>query len=375
MNHPALEIDYDPTDELKLRYELLCQQQPQLRARDAARHLNVSEAELVAARANDNTYHLLNRPEALLTALETVGEILVVTRNDSAVLETKCGFKGFTFNTHNGLHTAQCSNSGTDMRMLLNNWRYGFLVIEEQQIGRNKSLQFFDAMGQAVHKIYLTQNSNLQAFAKIIAQFISSEQPTYLDITQEKINEQVMPEQDVQWHKVRKSWQAMQSSHDFFQLLIGSKVTRQQAYDNVGSDLAYEIVPQALQQLFELAIRENRGLTFAVSNKGCTQFHRGPIGKINEHGCWFNVLGDDFNLHINTHRITQAWVVRKPQGGDPITTVEFFDHNDRLTLQVSAEREEGMPEPTHWRELVAQLEPRSLEVSALNTYDAAALPG
>jgi len=49
MNNPALEIDYDPSDELKLRYELLCQQQPSLRARDAARELNVPEAELIAA--------------------------------------------------------------------------------------------------------------------------------------------------------------------------------------------------------------------------------------------------------------------------------------------------------------------------------------
>lgn len=373
MNHPALEIDYDPSDELKLRYELLCQQQPQLRARDAAIHLNVSEAELVASRANETTFHLLNRPEALLTALETIGEVLVVTRNDSAVLEKKCFFKGFTFNTQNGLHTAQCASDDIDLRILLNNWRYAFLVIEEQHIGRNKSLQFFDSKGQAVHKIYLTQNSNDRAFAKIIAQFISPHQPTYLDITKEKITEQVMPEQDVQWHKVRKSWQEMQSSHDFFQLLIGSKVSRQQAYDNVGSDLAYEIVPEALQQLFELAIRENCALTFAVGNKGCMQFHSGTVNKINEHGCWFNVLDDDFNLHINTHRLTQAWVVRKPQSGGPITTVEFFDHNDRLTLQITVARQDGVPEPTQWRDLVAQLEPRSLEVSALNTYDAAAV--
>ena len=72
MNHPALEIDYDPSDELKLRYEILCQQQPNLRARDAAKQLNVTEAELVACRAGDSVFHMVNRPEAIINALETV---------------------------------------------------------------------------------------------------------------------------------------------------------------------------------------------------------------------------------------------------------------------------------------------------------------
>lgn len=370
MNHPALEIDYDPSDELKLRYELLCQQQPSLRTRDAARALNVPEAELIAACVNDNSFHLDNRPEALLTALETVGEVLVVTRNETAILEKKGYFKGLTFNTQNGLNTAQSNNSGIDLRLLLNSWRYGFLVIEERHIGRNKSLQFFDRKGQAVQKIYMTQNSNEPAFAKIISQFISSQQPTYLDLVPEKASEQLMPERDIKWHKVRKNWQEMQSSHDFFQLLIGTNVTRQQAYDNVGRDLAYEILPNALQHLCELAIREQQSLAFAVGNNGAMQFHNGTIQKTNEYGRWFNILNEDFNLHINTNRLTQAWVIRKPHKAGPITSVEFFDDNDHLALQISIERKEGTPEPTQWRELVSQLEPRSLEISALNVYDA-----
>jgi len=373
MNHPALEIDYDPSDELKLRYELLCQQQPSLRARDAAQELNVSEAELIASCVNDNSYHLVNHPEAILTALEMVGEVLVVTRNKTAVLEKKGYFRGLTFNTTNGLHSGQSTTAGIDLRLLLNNWRYGFIVIEERHIGRNKSLQFFDRKGQAVLKIYMTQNSKEQALAKIISQFISSQQPTYLDISNEKISEQLMPEQDVEWHKVRKSWQEMQSSHDFFQLLIGTKVTRQQAYDNVGRDLAYEIVPGALQHLCEVALKEQQPLAFAVGNKGSVQSHSGTIQKTNEYGRWLNILNEDFNLHINTHRLTQAWVIRKPQQGGPMTSLEFFDDDGHLALQISIARKEGIPEPTQWRELVAQLAPRSLNISALNVYDAATI--
>lgn len=370
MNHPALEIDYDPSDELKLRYELLCQQQPNLRAREAASQLNVAEAELLASRANDTTFHLMNHPEALLTALQDIGEVLIVTRNESVVLEKKGTFKDLLFNTQNGLHTLQSDSLG--LRLLLNNCRYAFLVIEEKQIGRNKSLQFFDRNGQAVQKIYQTQNSHEQAFEQIITKFISSYQPTYLDISKEKVSEQIMPEKDVEWHTLRQGWQEMQSSHDFFKLLIGSNVTRQQAYDNVGRDLAYEIIPDALQQLCEMAMQEQLSLTLAVGNPGCMQFHSDVIDKVSEHGRWFNILNGDFNLYTNSHRITQAWVVRKPQQGNAITLVEFFDDKDHLALQITATRKEGAPESSQWRELVAQLEPRSLEISALNAYDAAA---
>ncbi|MEZ5525825.1 MAG: ChuX/HutX family heme-like substrate-binding protein [Pseudomonadales bacterium] len=370
MNHPALEIDYDPSDELKLRYELLCRQKPSLRAHDAARELNVSEAELVASRADDTSFHLLDRPEAILKALEKVGEILLVTRNEAAVLEKRGHLRNLSFNTQNGLLTGQNSGTGIDLRLLLNNWRYGFLVIDEANVGRSQSLQFFDASGQVVQKVYLTQNSNEIAFAKLVSQFISPNQPTFLDIVSEKPRNPSMPEQSVQWHKVRESWQEMQSSYDFFQLLIGSQVTRQQAYDNVGRDLAYEIVPSALEDLCQLASKTGLTLTFAVSNKGSMQFHCAAVGKIREHGGWLNILGEDVNLHINSRCLAQGWVVRKPNQGNPVTSVEFFDHDDQLVLQISAEQCVATPESTQWQNLVAQLQPRSLNVTALKVYDA-----
>jgi len=293
----------------------------------------------------------------------------VVTRNESAVLEKKGYFRGLIFNTSNGLHTGQFTGA-IDLRLLLNNWHYGFLVIEERHIDRNKSLQFFDSKGQAVLKIYMTQNSKERGFAKLIAHFISSQQPSYLDITKEKDSQQLSSEQDIEWRKVCNNWQKTQNSHDFFQLLIGAKVTRQQAYDIVGRDLAYEIVPSALQHLCEVALNEQQPLALAVGNKGSMQLHNGTIQKANEYGRWFNILNENFNLHINTHRLTQAWVVRKPHQDGPITSVEFFDDNDHLALQISIERKEGIPEPTQRRKLVAQLAPRSLEISALNAYDA-----
>lgn len=370
MNHPSLEIDYDPSDELKLRYELLCRQKPSLRAHDAARELNVSEAELVASRADDTSFHLLDRPEAILKALEKVGEILLVTRNEAAVLEKRGHLRNLSFNTQNGLLTGQNSGTGIDLRLLLNNWRYGFLVIDEANVGRSQSLQFFDASGQVVQKVYLTQNSNEIAFAKLVSQFISPNQPTFLDIVPEKPRNPSMPEQSVQWHKVRESWQEMQSSYDFFQLLIGSQVTRQQAYDNVGRDLAYEIVPSALEDLCQLASKTGLTLTFAVSNKGSMQFHCAAVGKIREHGGWLNILGEDVNLHINSRCLAQGWVVRKPNQGNPVTSVEFFDHDDQLVLQISAEQCVATPESTQWQNLVAQLQPRSLNVTAPKVYDA-----
>jgi putative hemin transport protein len=48
----------------------------------------------------------------------------------------------------------------------MSHWKFGFAV--EAQ---NKSLQFFDENGNAVHKIFLQENSNLEAYQNIVTTF------------------------------------------------------------------------------------------------------------------------------------------------------------------------------------------------------------
>ena len=59
-----------------------------------------------------------------------------------------------------------------DLRIFLNHWKFVFAVLE----GEKKSLQFFGKDGLALHKIYLTKDSNEAAFDVIVEKFRAEDQ-------------------------------------------------------------------------------------------------------------------------------------------------------------------------------------------------------
>lgn len=50
-------------------------------------------------------------------------------------------------------------------------WHYGFAVAEEKHGLMFCSLQFFDAAGRSVHRIYLTDESNVLAWSRLVTCF------------------------------------------------------------------------------------------------------------------------------------------------------------------------------------------------------------
>ena len=60
---------------------------PKMRERDLAAQLGISEAELVAARCGEGVVRLDARVGDLLNGLGAVGEVMALTRNESAVHE------------------------------------------------------------------------------------------------------------------------------------------------------------------------------------------------------------------------------------------------------------------------------------------------
>jgi putative hemin transport protein len=51
------------------------------------------------------------------------------------------------------------------LRTFLNHWKFAFAVVE----GDRKSIQFFGKDGLALHKIYLTKDSNEAAFEALVS--------------------------------------------------------------------------------------------------------------------------------------------------------------------------------------------------------------
>ena len=324
---------------------------PGIRARDAARLIGVSEAELVACRTGEGVVRLEPDFAEFLRAMPSVGEVMVLTRNEHCVHEKHGSFDHVSIGPGHGL----VLNHDVDLRLFMSHWRHGFVVTEEVASGVRTSLQVFDIDGAAIHKIYLTAKSDRAAFDVLAARFTSPEQTSDLAVAPLPTRLPDRPDSAIDTANFHKHWRALQDTHDFFGLLMEFGVSRAQAMRLAEPEFAYRVAPIALREGLQAAADAQMPIMCFVGNPGCIQIHTGTVQTLKVMGPWFNVLDPTFNLHLREDAIDQAWVVRKPTRDGIVTSLELFDADGFCFTQFFGERKPGKPELDAWRGIVANL--------------------
>ena len=326
---------------------------PGIRARDAARLLAVSEAELVACRTGDGVVRLEADFAEMLRAMPSVGEVMVLTRNEHCVHEKHGRFDHVSIGPGHGI----VLNHDVDLRLFMSHWRHGFIVTEEVASGVRTSVQVFDIDGTAVHKIYLTANSDREAFGALAARFRNPEQNADIAIAPLPQRLPDRPDTAIDTTNFHKHWRALQDTHDFFGLLQEFGVSRAQAMRLAEPEFAYPVAPTSLRQALQAAVDEQTPIMCFVGNPGCIQIHTGPVQTLKVMGPWFNVLDPTFNLHLREDAIQQAWVVRKPTRDGIVTSLELFDADGFCFVQFFGERKPRKAELDAWRTIIGGLAP------------------
>jgi putative hemin transport protein len=333
---------------------------PAIRARDAAKELGVTEAELVACRAGDGVIRLDTEFADILRAMPSVGDVMVLTRNEHCVHEKHGRFGHVSIGPGHGL----VLNHDVDLRLFMSHWRYGFVVLEQVASGLRTSLQFFDIDGTAVHKIYLTAESSRTAFDDIVRRFRSPEQSPDIVVAPLPRHLPDRPDAHIDIPNFHKHWRVLQDTHDFFGLLQEFGVSRSQAMRLAEPGFVYLVEPAALRLMLEAAAQTQTPIMCFVGNPGCIQIHTGPVQMLKAVGPWYNILDPSFNLHLREDAIDQVWVVRKPTRDGIVTSLELFDTDGFCFVQFFGERKPGKPELDAWREIVAGL-PRAPEGASI----------
>jgi putative hemin transport protein len=336
-------------EELRLALIHLKERIPALRARDAAKELGVTEAELLACRTGDTVIRLEPEFAEILRAMPSVGEVMVLTRNEHCVHEKHGRFDHVSIGPGHGL----VLNHDVDLRLFMSHWRHGFVVTEAVAAGVRTSLQVFDIDGVAVHKIYLTAESDRAAFDAIVARFRSAQQSPEIVIAPLPERRLDRPDEEIDVVNFHKHWRALQDTHDFFGLLMEFGVSRSQAMRLAEREFAYRVAPGTLQRALAAAVETRTPIMCFVGNPGCIQIHTGPVETLKTMGPWFNVLDRRFNLHLREDAIDQAWVVRKPTSDGIVTSLELFDSEGFCFAQFFGERKPGKPELEAWRAIIA----------------------
>ncbi len=328
---------------LKEQYETFKAENPKVRIRDAAKQLGVSEVELVAVEANN----VALRPafEDILKAIPSLGYVMALTRNDHAVHERKGVYTKAGFNGHVGLVV----NPDIDLRFFMDAWQFGFAVEE----GERRSLQFFDQAGNALHKIYLTERSDAEAYDRLVSQFQATEQGTQLQTRPVPPAKTETPDEAIDVAAFRQAWLDLKDTHHFFGMLQDFNVSRRQAMRLAPEGHADRISVASLKRILEGVSERGLEIMVFVGNSGCIQIHTGPAKKLLQTGPWFNVLDPEFNLHLREDAIESVWLVCKPTDDGVITSLEAFDDVGRVIVQFFGKRKPGEREREDWRQVVS----------------------
>lgn len=365
---------------VEIRESFAQKRQSGLRAKDAAEALGLSEGAVIAAHGGAHERSLQATPLraewlAILQGLEACGTVMALTRNESTVHEKTGIYEKVSAQGPVGLALSR----EIDLRLFFMQWHAGFAVTEAAANADRpamRSLQFYDATGRAVHKIFAREATDMAAWDALVERFAEPSAGYVFRAATPKAGPKADSEIDVAG--LTEAWTKLQDTHEFFEMLRKFGVERQQAFRLV-PQFCERLQADAVTRLLGDAAVDGVPIMVFVGSAGCIQIHTGPVSNIQPmdgaNGVrWINVLDKGFNLHLRTDMIDKVWVVQKPTADGVVTSVEVFDAKGETMATFFGERKPGQVELQSWRDLVAGL-PRlgeQAEASANVNAEAAA---
>jgi putative hemin transport protein len=332
-----------------------------LRARDAAEAIGASEGAALAPYigaidAPTQAVALKRDWLALLQSLKPCGPLLALTRNHSTVHEKTGVYEKLSGEGAIGLALGE----DIDLRLFFHQWHAGLAVTERPQNPGTEapppSLQFFDKHGTAVHKIFVREQSDHEAWKRVVAQWSDPSASVAFEAAVAAGAKAPVPVDTVAFSE---AWGAMTDTHQFFPLLRQFGVERRQGFRLVEGRYTRRVDRNALRETLMEAAFEGTPIMVFVGSPGCIQIHTGPVKRVEpmemNGKTWLNVLDPGFNLHLREDLIDEAWVVEKPTSDGVVTSLEAFDTQGELMAMFFGARKPGKPELGAWRDILAHL--------------------
>lgn len=332
-------------------------QPPARRHRDIAELLGLSEGELVAAHAT--RFDAQESPlvaqrlwpawPAIVQALESLGEVAALTCNATCVHEKVGRYRPTSVDGQVGL----VLGDAIDLRLFFSAWAHGFAVQEATARGLQRSLQFFDAQGTAVHKVFLRGNSRLAAYEALVARFADTARATPgIAVHTAPPARQQAADGDIDVAAFRAAWASLRDSDEFPGLLRRHGVSHPQALRLASPEFTLPVDAGAAQEVLSRAAQAGTPVMVCVGNPGAIQRHAGPVHRVEVVGPWLNVLDPGFSLQLREDHIASAWLVRKPSTHGLVSSLELFDPEGHTIATLCGERQPGHAERCEWRRIL-----------------------
>jgi len=328
-----------------------------MRHREIAEHIHLSEGELIAAHIGvpkKNSREILHAtrlrhewPE-IVSSLVWLGEVMALTRNTSCVHEVIGTYRNISHHNQVGL----VLGSEIDLRIFYKQWAHGFGVVEQTEQGPQRSLQFFNAQGVALHKVFLKLRSSVEAYDSLVQNYADENQRAGLCTVSATPRTAELPDSTIDVEGLQSGWDALRDTHDFFDLLNTYSVTRTQALRLADSTFVHQVKPEDCYRILSAVATAAVPVMVFVGNPGVIQIHTGRVNNISVMGTWLNVLDTGFSLHLRVDQIASAWIVKKPTLDGLVTSLELFDSSGDTIAMFFGERKPGKHELCEWRAVI-----------------------
>lgn len=338
-------------DEIRQQFQL-ARQAGGARHREIAEQLNISEGELVAAHifAPESTLMRATRlrPDwyALLVACAALQQVMALTRNAACVHEKDGVYSTVTEQAN----VVAVHGDQIDLQCRLEHWQHGFAVEESSEKGVQRSLQFYDAAGVAVHKLFLRPQSDAAAYGALVERFADADQLPGINTQPCAATTAI---QEVASFLV--ALDMVQDARDLQSALTQCQGGCLPYLTALSPETARQVPADAARRLLETAAAEALEMLILTGNAGVTQAHSGPINKVAVMGPWLNVLDPGFNLHLREDHIGSAWVVTQSGVHGLFSALALLNQAGELITLFASATVTGQPEPKAWAEVIERL--------------------
>lgn len=324
-------------------FDAMRETSPSQSAEHIAQRLDISEGELQAARIGRDTWTLSLAPRELARRFEALGQVEARTHSSAATLLQRGRYPRLAGGDAAGLLLAP---GGLDLRLLFSHWHWACLVRERPRCGSiDWRVQVFDQHGRALHSCRALDTALGDGWTSLF-EVATEDEPAF---TQE------MPRparvlSDVEG--VAEEWRAMRDVHQFFTLLRRHGLERHEANALMEGRFTEALAPTAVESVLQRASEQHMPLMSFVSSPGCVQIRTGTLPWPERCDGRLTLSDPSFALRLDEAAISRVWRVHKPNADGGVTSLEAFDDQGRLILQLYAERREGQAERTDWRQLL-----------------------
>lgn len=324
---------------------------PKTRDRDLAQSLGISEAQLVAAHLGHGVKAINPHPDAFMPAVGELGDVMALTRNESAVHERVGTYRDY----RSGPHASMVLGKEIDLRIFPKHWVHGFAIEQETDRGMRRTLQVFDAAGDAIHKVFMREESKLDQWDNVVAGLAVEGAGPELQVEARKPTE-AAKENPAKREQLLEDWAAMTDTHQFMRLTSKLGMNKLGAYRHVdGTPWVRRLDNSAVEQMLNATSAAGQDTILFVGNRGNIQIHWGPLENIKPMGPWLNVMDPRFNLHLRGDHVAEVYAVDKPTKRGKALSVEAFDKDGMLIAQVFGQRDHETNDLSVWEGIVDDL--------------------